>query len=110
MDLRAYYKKVREAEATLTDDHIVVVSFTTPEGGREGVRTEAPRSIAARIIAEGRGRAATAEESVEFREAMREARERHQQEEAARRVQVMVIPANEVSRTPKIESRPKDRS
>ena len=57
MDLRAYYKKVREAEALLTEEHVVVVSCATSEGGRDGVRTEAPRAIAARLIAEEIGRA-----------------------------------------------------
>ena len=58
MDLRAYYKKVREAEAQLTGDHIVLVSLATPEGGREGVYTEASRAVAAKMIAEGRSRVA----------------------------------------------------
>ena len=51
MDLRAYYKKVREAEATLTEEHMIMVSFATSEGGKPGVRTEASRAIAARLIA-----------------------------------------------------------
>ncbi len=98
MDLRAYYKKVREAEAALTGEHVVMVSLATSEGGKDGVRTEAPRSIAAKFIAEGRARAATPEEAEEFREAMRAARMKCEQEEAARRVQVMVIPAHELGR------------
>lgn len=109
MDLRAYYKKVREAEATLTDEHVVMVSFATSEGGKDGVRTEVPRGIAARLLAEGRGRVATAEEASEFREQMRAAQERHQQEEAARRVQVMVIPSHEVG-GPRRLPRQKERS
>jgi len=96
MDLRSYYKKVREVDAELTGEHLVVVSLETPEGGKAGVRTEVPRSVAAKLIAEVRARAATDEETLAFHEAHREAREAHQQEEAARRVQVMVIPANEL--------------
>jgi hypothetical protein len=111
MDLRAYYKKVREAEATLTDEHVVVVSFATSEGGKEGVRTEAPRFIAAKLIAEGRARAATAEEADEFREGMRAARTKCEQDEAAKRIQVMVIPSHEVARRPdRPETGSKDRS
>ncbi|HEY3825824.1 MAG TPA: hypothetical protein VGL82_14770 [Bryobacteraceae bacterium] len=98
MDVRAYYKKVREAEAGLTGEHVVTVSQDTPEGGKAGVKTEASRLIAAKLIAEGRARVATEEETRQFREANREALERHEQNEAAKRVQVMVIPANELKK------------
>jgi hypothetical protein len=98
MDLRSYYKKVREVDAELTGEHLVVVSLETPEGGKAGVRTEVPRSVAARLIAEQRARVATEEESLAFHEAHRDAREAHQQEEAAKRVQVMVIPSHELKK------------
>lgn len=98
MDVRAYYKKVREAEAGLTGEHVVTVSQDTPEGGKAGVKTEASRLIAAKLIAEGRARVATEDETRQFHEANREALERHEQNEAAKRVQVMVIPANELKK------------
>jgi hypothetical protein len=96
MDLRAYYRKVREAEATLTGEHFVMVSLATSEGGKAGVRTEAPRAIAAKLIAEGRARVATEAEATEFHQANREGKARHDREEDARRVQVVVIPSREV--------------
>jgi hypothetical protein len=95
MDLRSYYKKLREAEATLTAEHLVMVSLETSEGGKAGVRTEAPRAIAAKLIAEERARVATEEEAREFHEANREARVAHEEVEAAKRIQVMVIPARD---------------
>jgi hypothetical protein len=98
MDMRSYYKKVRDAEAELTGEHFVMVSLETSEGGKPGVRTEAPREIAARLIAEARARVATEDEAREFHEANREAREAHEQNEAAKRVQVMVIPASELKK------------
>jgi hypothetical protein len=93
MDLRSYYRKLREVEATITDEHVVLVSIATSEGGKAGVRTEAPKAVAAKLIAEGRARLANAEESEEFRSAMRLAKEKFDQEEAARRMQVIVMPA-----------------
>jgi hypothetical protein len=93
MDLRSYYRKLREVEATIPEEHVVLVSIATPEGGKPGVRTEAPKAIAAKLIAEGRARLANAEEAEEFRSAMRQAKEKFDQEEAARRMQVVVIPA-----------------
>ena len=98
MDLRVYYSKVREAEAALTEEHPVMVSLATSEGGKAGVRTEAPRHIAARLIAEGRARVATAEEADAFREGHREAKVKHDQQEAARRIQVMVIPQQDLKK------------
>lgn len=94
MDVRAYYKKVRDAEATVKGKEAVLVSLATPEGGKAGVRTEAPRAIAAKLIAEGRARLATKAEAEAFRQGQREAREKHEQQEAARRVQVVVLPAD----------------
>ena len=92
MDLRSYYGRIRATEELLTGEYIVVVSLATPEGGKADVRTEAPRAIAARLIAEGRARVASDEESKAFYEAHRAAKERIDQDEAARRLQVMVIP------------------
>ena len=93
MDLRTCYGKVRDAEATLAGEHFVMVSLATSEGGKEGVKTQVPRSIAARLIAETRARVANEEEAQEFHETNRLARELHDQEETASRVQVVVVPS-----------------
>jgi len=93
MDLKGYYKKLRETEATISAEHVVLVSLPTPEGGKAGQLTEATRAVAARLITEGRARLASDEEAAAFREEMREACERHERQEAARRMQVVVLPA-----------------
>jgi hypothetical protein len=92
MDLRAYYTKIREIEASLEGDHHVVVSVATSEGGKAGVRTEAPRSIAAKLIAEGRARVASEEEARVFHEGRRADLERIEEEKAVRQMQVVVVP------------------
>ena len=104
MDLRSYYKKVREAEATLKGSEVVLVSLATSEGGKEGVFTEAPRGVAAKLIAEGRARVATETEAAGFREGLREGREQFEQDEAARRVQIVVMPAAEAKKMKKDRS------
>src|SRR6266478_896123 len=96
MDLRSYYIKLRDAEALLTGEHLVVASLATSEGGKEGVFTEVPRRIAAKLIAEGRARVATDEETIQFHETHREAKRRYELDEAARRVQVVVIPSQDL--------------
>jgi hypothetical protein len=98
VDLRVYYSKVREAESSLIAEHTVMVSLATSEGGKPGVRTEVSRQIGARLIAEGRARVATPEEAEEFHEIHREARAKHEQQESARRIQVMVIPQQDLKK------------
>ena len=95
MDLKAYYGKVRQAENALTGEHIVVVSLATPEGGKEGIPTEVARRVAATLIAENRARAASDDEAEAFHAANRAAREEYEENEAARRMQVVVMPAHE---------------
>ncbi len=96
MDLRAYYRKVRALEATLTERFIVIVSLETSDGGKEGVRTEVAKHVAARTIVEGFARLATQEETVAFAEQNLEAQRVSEQLAVANRMQVMVIPSNEL--------------
>ncbi len=91
MDLRAFYQKLRKIEEEIADSHVVVVSHETPDGGRPGQLTEVSRSIAARLILEGRAHLATGEETAEFRASAQKALEVAQQREAAGKVQVNVI-------------------
>ncbi len=91
MDLKAYYQKIRQIEATLTEPHVVVVSLETPDGGRAGVRTEVARGVAARMVVEGRARLATPEETKEMKEQAAEAKRAAEEAGAAKRMQLTVI-------------------
>jgi len=118
MDLRAYYKAIRDAETGLNGDHFVVVSLATAEGGKAGVMTQASRANAARLMTEGRARIATAEETEAFQKSHRAGKDKHDREEAARRIQVMVIQPRDVepqelvtkSAEPKGDREQKDRA
>jgi hypothetical protein len=96
MDLQAYFKKIRAMEQSLKDLSPVLVSLETQDGGREGVRTEVPRRIAATMIVEGTARLATAEEAREFQEQKAEAKRQADQLAAASRMQFTVISPNEL--------------
>ncbi len=96
MDLRAYYKKIREVESGIAETFVILISHETPEGGKVGVRTEVPRHVASKLIVEGRARMATKEETADFHEENVEAKRVADQLAAANRMQVMVIPANEL--------------
>jgi len=91
MDLKLYYRKIREIEAGLPDGDIVVVSQETPDGGREGVNSEVPRRLAARLLVEGKARLATEEEASLFRDAVHEANLRAQEEATTGRLQVEIV-------------------
>jgi len=96
MDLRVFYQKLRQTEASITEGHAVVVSVETPEGGRPGVRTEVPRALAARMVVEGRARLATPEESAEFRAQAAEAKRAAEQAATANRIQIAVVSDSEL--------------
>jgi hypothetical protein len=91
MDLKIFYQKVREAEMQIADDPTLVVSFETSDGGKDGVVSEVPRAIAARMIVESKVRRATEQQSAEYRQGIEDARRRIEEEVNARRVQVTVI-------------------
>jgi hypothetical protein len=96
MDLKIFYQKVREAEMQITDDPTIVVSFETSDGGKADVVSEVPRPVAARMIVEGKARAAEGPEAAQYRKQIDDARRRIDEETDARRVQVRVISESEL--------------
>jgi hypothetical protein len=96
MDLRVYYQKLRQIESQIAEAHPVVVSNETPDGGKEGVRTEVARTIAARMVTDGRARLATEEEAAEFRNAVAASRKALEQAASASRVALSVVPEAEL--------------
>jgi S-adenosylmethionine hydrolase len=101
MDLRAYYKKLREVEGQLPNPFVVMVSIETPDGGKAGVLTEVPRRTAAKQIVEDRARIASAEESETFHLRNQEARQAAEQALAVSKMQFVVVPAKINSKGPK---------
>lgn len=91
MDLKNYYRKIREIEAGIDGECAVIVSRETPQGGRPGLLVEAPRLVAARMIAEGTADLATAKQAEAFRHELREAHAEEERRRAAARIQVSVI-------------------
>lgn len=91
MDLRQYFRKIREAEASLTDEYPVVSSLETPDGGKAGIVSEVPRAIAAKMIVEGRAVIATETERERYRQEQLDGRARAEKAELAKRVQVALI-------------------
>jgi hypothetical protein len=96
MDLKVYYAKIREAIAAIPGEFAVLVSRETPDGGKEGVMTEAAKAVAARMLVEGRARLATADETAEYRRREAEARAKAEQQLAPGRLQVAILSEKEL--------------
>jgi hypothetical protein len=90
MDLQAYYQKLRQTENQLSSGQTYIASVATPDGGKAGVITQAPTPIAARMIVEGRARAADSEEIAQFEKSQSEARERAEQLAEANKLRVVL--------------------
>ena len=95
MDLRAYYKKVRETEATMPSPHAIIVSLATPDGGKAGVVTEVPTLIGARMVVAGSARLATESETAAFQAQQAAARQAAEKAAAVSRLHVVVLPSSE---------------
>ena len=67
MDVRQYFQKIRKLEAEMPEPYVVVVSRETSDGGKAGVKTDVPRSLAAKLIVEDQAALATPEEAAQFR-------------------------------------------
>ena len=91
MDVKQYYRKIKEVEAALVDQYPVVVSLETADGGKAGVVSEVARSIAAKLIVEGRAVLASAVEKAAYLEQQRRAKDAAAKAELARRLQVAII-------------------
>lgn len=93
MDLRAYYKRVREIESQLPSPYVVIVSIETQDGGKDGVLTEVATLTAAKHIADGRARAATKDETDAYHLRNLEGREAFDNNVAMNKMQFVVLPA-----------------
>jgi hypothetical protein len=91
MDLRQYFKRIRETEASLAEPFPLIVSLETPEGGKSGAVSEVPREIAAKMLVEGRAVLATEKEKQAYVERQLSAKKAAEKAELARRLQVAII-------------------
>ena len=91
VDLRQYFRKIREIEASLAEEYPILNSLETPDGGRAGVVSEVPRFVAAKMIVEGRAAIATEAEREQYRQEQMAAKAAAEKAELAKRVQVAFI-------------------
>ena len=99
MNLRTYYQKLREIEQALVEPFLVLESNETADGGKEGVLTEVPRQVAAKMIVDGRAHLAGEQAVREFHQQKAEAKRVADQEVVANKMQMMFVPATELPKT-----------
>ena len=92
MDLRIYYQKIRDERGKIADEFPVVVSHETPDGGKSGAMTEVTRDLAAKLLVDGAAHVANKVEAAEFRQRQADMKAAADQERAASKVQLTVVP------------------
>ena len=99
MDLKHYFRKLREIEAGISTANTFVVSLETSDGGKAGIVTEVKREIAAKMIVEGRAVLAGGDEKQAFLKKQHAERAAIQRAEAAKRMQVTLVPSSEAEQS-----------
>ena len=96
MDLRVYFQKIKQLEEIITGAFAVVVSHETPDGGIAGVLTEAPKSVAAQLVVEGKARLASQEEADAFQESKVQAKAESDRAALSGRVRLNLVSESEL--------------
>ena len=91
MDVKQYYRKIREVESTFSEAYVFVVSLETPDGGKAGAVSEVTREVAAKMIVEGRALLANETEKQAYVAQQAMARKIAHKAELSRRLQVAII-------------------
>jgi hypothetical protein len=92
VDLKLYFHKIKTIEATIANEHVVIISKESPDGAREGQPAEVTRGVAAKLIAVGKARLATEEESSNFNAAAAAAKSAAEEQQKKSKLQLNVVP------------------
>lgn len=91
MDLRSYYRNIRDIEASIEDEFPIVKSLNAELGGRTGRLTEVMRLVAAQMIADGLAELASAAETRKKRASVETARKAEEERRQAARIQFTIL-------------------
>lgn len=91
MDVKQYFRRLREIEESFVDQYPVVISLETADGGKAGLTAEMSRPVAAKMIVEGRAVLATAEQKTAYYDYQEATKRAAEKAELAKRVQVAII-------------------
>jgi len=91
MDLRQFYKKMREVESSIRQPYVMVTSVETSDGGRPGIVSEVAREVAAMLIVGGKAVLSSETEVESYRAAQEGAKVAHEKAEMAKRLQLTIV-------------------
>jgi len=91
VDLKQYFRKMREIEGTIIEPFVFIVSLETPDGGKAGMVTEVSRFSAAKMIIEGRAVLASESQKEAYLAQQETARNAAEKAQLAKRVQVAIL-------------------
>lgn len=91
MDLRSYYRNIRDIEASIEDEFPIVKSLNAELGGQTGRLTEVTRLVAARMITDGLAELASAAETRKKRAVVENARKAEEERRQAARIQFTIL-------------------
>jgi hypothetical protein len=97
MDLKQYFKKIKDTETSLEEPYPLVVSLETADGGKAGTVVEVSRREAAKAIVENRAVLANAEQRKAYFEREAARKKVAEKAELSRRLQIAIISDSEVS-------------
>ena len=92
MDLKIYYQKIRDQRSAIPEEFPIVISADTQDGGRRGTMTEVTRDLAAKLLVDGIAHLASPEDAAGYRERQKRERKTAEDERAASKVQLTVVP------------------
>jgi hypothetical protein len=98
MDLRTYYQRIRETEATISAQYPVVISRQTDDGGKNGVPVEVTRHVAAKMVVEGSAVLATGDQTTAFQQQNAAAMKAAQEAAAASKVEITMVSSTDLKK------------
>ena len=96
MDLKQYFKKIQDAESSIDEPFLLIVSLETTDGGKPGAVIEVSRREAAKALVEGRAVRANDEQKSAY--VQQEAARKKSAEKIAlsRRLQIAIVSDSEL--------------
>ncbi len=96
MDLKAYFKKIKDTESSIDEPYLLIVSLETPDGGKPGTVVEVSRQEAAKALVEGRAVRANEEQTEVYYKQQAERKKSAEKAELSRRLQIAIISDSEL--------------
>ncbi len=96
MDLRNYFKKIKDTESSIAEPYLLIVSLETPDGGKPGAVVEVTRQEAAKALVEGRAVRANEDQKEGYYKQEAARKKSAEKAELSRRLQIAIISDSEL--------------